>query len=185
MADRPPEQVGRGVGVELVEDSGQLQADQREEDRVERERDDLPRRLAHQPHLGRRQLGCVPAHVDPHRHCRDHGRDADQLSRDVGEIAREQGNRHLCGREVEPPSHLAHDPADGEADRHAAEDVEHERHSRLPERERAADRCDDRDAVRDERGPVVDEALALDDRDDPPRHAEAMHDRRRRDRVGR
>ncbi len=107
---RPPEQVGGRVGIELVEDSGQLQPDQPEEDRVERERDDLPRRLAHQPDLGRRQLGRVPADVDPDRHGRDHRRDADQLGRDVGEIAREQGDRHLGGREVEPAAHLAHDP---------------------------------------------------------------------------
>ena len=49
--------------------------------------------------------------------------------------------------------------------------------------EGAADRGDDRRGRRRGRA-VVDEALALDDRDDSTRHAEPLHDRRRRDRVG-
>ena len=56
---------------------------------------------------------------------------------------------------------------------------------RLAERERSTHGGGDRDAVRDQRGGVVDQALALHDRDDPARHADAPHDRRRRDRVGR
>ena len=52
------------------------------------------------------------------------------------------------------------------------------------EREAAADGGGHRDAVGDERGRVVDQALALDDVDDPPRHAEPAQDRRGGDRVG-
>ena len=42
----------------------------------------------------------------------------------------------------------------------------------------------DRDAIEHEPGPVVDEALALDDRDELPRDAEPARDRGRRERVG-
>ena len=53
------------------------------------------------------------------------------------------------------------------------------------ERERAGDDRSDGELEEDERGAVVDEALALDDRDRATRHAEPARDRRRGDRVGR
>ena len=55
----------------------------------------------------------------------------------------------------------------------------------LGQRERPGHGGDDRDPVRDERRRVVDEALALEDRDDPARDAEPLEDRRRGHGVGR
>ena len=53
------------------------------------------------------------------------------------------------------------------------------------ERERAGDDRSGRELEEDERGAVVDEALALDDRDRAARDSEPVRDRRRGDRVGR
>ena len=55
----------------------------------------------------------------------------------------------------------------------------------MPGRERPGHNRDDCDAQQDQRGPVVHEALALDDVDQPSRHPEPPSDRSRRDRVGR
>ena len=55
----------------------------------------------------------------------------------------------------------------------------------VPRRERSRHGGDDRRPQQHERGAVVDEALALDDVDQPPRHAEPPADRGRGDRVGR
>ena len=55
----------------------------------------------------------------------------------------------------------------------------------LPGREHAGDGGDDRGSQQHERRPVVDEALALDDVDEPSRHAEPLADRCGRDRIGR
>ena len=46
----------------------------------------------------------------------------------------------------------------------------------VPDRERPRDNCDDRRSVEDECGPVVHERLALDDRHEPARDAEAARD---------
>ena len=64
---------------------------------------------------------------------------------------------------------------------HAAD----EREPGVPEREAAGHDRRHGEAVGDERRPVVDQALALDDRDEPPRNAEPARDRARGDRVGR
>ena len=60
-----------------------------------------------------------------------------------------------------------------------------ERHARVERRERAEDDGRDGDAVEDEGRGVVDQALALQDRDDPAGHAQAAQHGRRRDGVRR
>ena len=80
---------------------------------------------------------------------------------------------------------LAKHESDGESDRHAARDVHDEMPGGVPEREAAGHHRSDGESIRDERGRVVDQALALDQCGEPPRDAEARGDRVRRDRVGR
>jgi hypothetical protein len=106
------------------------------------------------------------------------------LGRQVGREAREQRDRHLGRGVVDPLARLRDQPADHQADDDAAGDPAEELERRRPEGERAADRGRHRGAVDDERGAVVDQALALDDVDQPPRRAQPLHDRRGRDRVG-
>ena len=63
---------------------------------------------------------------------------------------------------------------------HAAHDRDHELEAGVEQRERPADGSGNGDPVGDQRGRVVDQALTLDQVDDPARGAEAAHDRRRR-----
>ena len=123
------------------------------------------------------------AHVDADGDRGQDGRDVRALGRQVGEVPREERDRDLERRVVEPPAQLADQPADAEADRDAAEHARHEREPGVHEREAAGHDGRDGEAVGDERRPVVDQALALDDRDEPPRHAEPARDRRRRHRI--
>ena len=58
-----------------------------------------------------------------------------------------------------------------QADDQAADAAGDELEARLPEREGAGDHGGDGEAVEDQRGPVVGEVLALDDRDQAPRRA--------------
>jgi len=88
------------------------------------------------------------------------------------------------GRVVDPSPHLAEDEADGESDCDAAGDVEQKAAGGAGEREAAGDDGGDGDPVGDEGGAVVDEALALDEGDQPAREAEPLGDRARGSRVG-
>ena len=132
-----------------------------------------------------RQLGRVPAHVDADRHGCQHAGDPDRRRGQVREVAGEQCDRDLGRRVVDATADLAHDVADRETDGDAADHVHDEAPGRTPERERARDRGGDGGLVDDERDAVVDEALALDDRDDAPRRADTSGDLGRRERVGR
>ena len=176
---------GRGGAGERVHDPPQLQADEDEEQRVDDEDEDLPESVPGEPRALGRQLGCVPAHVDADRDGGQHAGDAGGGRRKIREVAAEHGDRHLDRRVVDTAAHLPHDPADPEPDRDPAGDVQDDPARRVEQRERSADGRADRGLVEHERGSVVDEALALDDRDDPPRRAQARRDLGRRERVGR
>jgi hypothetical protein len=88
------------------------------------------------------------------------------------------------GGVVQPPADPAqHDPRE-QPDRDAAHAGEHEPRRRPRPRERPGHHRRGREAVDRQRRPVVREVLALDDRHDPARHAEAPDDLRGRDGVG-
>ena len=127
----------------------------------------------------------MPAHVDPDRDGREHARDAERLRRQVAEVAAEESDRDLDRRVVEPLAQLADQVADHEADADAAEHDEHEVPARVEEREGAGDHRGDGEAVGDERGAVVDQALALDQRDQARRQPEPLGDRAGGGRIGR
>ena len=87
------------------------------------------------------------------------------LGRHVGRVAAEQRDRDLHRRVVEPPADLGDHPADGEPDRDPAGRAEHELAARPPRSENVPPTAPTADAVEHQRGAVVDQALALDDRD--------------------
>jgi len=97
---------------------------------------------------------------------------SDQRDRDD-----ERGVRDAFGHSVEQKT-------EGQADHDAAEQCEDEGAGRIGERERADRGGDDSEAVDHQRRCVVDQTLALEDRDDAPRHSEALEDGRCGDRVG-
>ena len=179
------EQRARRIAVDPVEDARQLQPDEDEQRRVEQELDDLPDRVALDPGGWRRQHRRQAAHVDADGHGGEHAGDADRLRRQIGEVAAEQGDRHLDRRGVDAPPGERDDGADDDADRDAAENDDDELTARLEEAEGPGDDSGDGELVGDERGAVIDQRLAFDDRDDPPRDPEAAGDGRGRDGVGR
>ena len=81
-ADGDVRRVGdqRAGDVQPVEDAVQLQADEREEQRVDEEDEDLPERVAGKPRLDVRQLRRVPAHVDADRDGGEHAGDAERAA---------------------------------------------------------------------------------------------------------
>ena len=167
-----------------VEDRRQLETDEREERRVQDEEDDLPDRLALEPRLRRRQLGRVPAHVDPDRDRRKHAGDVQRVRGEIREVPAEDRDRDLDRRVVEPAADLPDDEAGRQADEDSADDVEDEASRGRGEREAAGDDGDDRHAVDDQGGAVVHEALALDEGDQPPRKPQPLGDRGGGGRVG-
>ena len=170
--------------ADAVHHAGQLQPDEHEERGVEDEDEDLPHREGLDAGRRRDELGRVPPQVDPRRHGGEDGRDAQRLGRQIGEVRRHQRDRDLGRRVVERLAHPGDDEADREPDRHADDRVEHEAPAGLGQREAAADHGGDGELVGDERGRVVEQRLALDDRQIAPRRAHARGDGRRRDRVG-
>jgi len=144
---------------------------------------DLPHGLPLEPCLRGRQLGRVPAHVDPHGDRRENPGDPESLGGQVAEVPAEQGNRDLDRWVVELPPQPADQVADREPDRDPAHDVQHEAAGCGREREAPGHDRRDGEPVRDQRGAVVDEALAFDQRDQPAWQAEPQRDRRGRGRV--
>src|SRR5439155_22614518 len=169
---------------ERVEDVVQLQPDEAEEEGVDDEGEDLPERGAVEARLEGGRLGRAPAHVHADRDDGEHARDVERGRGQVGEVAGEQGDRYLDRRVVEPAPDGGDQEADDQPNRDPTGRSPDEAQPGVPDREAAGDDGDDRDPVEDERRSVVDEALALGDRDDPPRAAEAPRDRRRGERIG-
>ncbi len=178
------DQLAERTVVEALDDQRKLEADEHEERRVEEEDQDLPDGVSLDPGGRGRQLGGEATHVDADGHRGEDARDADRLSREIREVGGGQGDRDLDGRVVEPAPDRGDDRADADADRDAADRADHELAACLEQAEAAGHDGGDRELVRDQRRAVVDEALALDDRDDPVRDTELAPDGGRRDRVG-
>ena len=179
------EQLGPRVLREAVEDDRELQADEHEEQRVGDEDEDLPDRGAREARLHLKDARGVPAEIEAGAHRGEDARDAGRLSRQVGEVAREQRDRDRRRRARDPADRLRHQVADDETDDDPRDDPDHEARAGLEEAERPGEHGRDRELVGDERGRVVDEALPLDDRHDAPRDAHLPRDRCRRERIGR
>ena len=106
------------------------------------------------------------------------------LGGQVGRVGGGERDRDLDRRVVEPLADLGDRPADGQPDGDPTDGAEDEVGAGVQEGEAAADDRGHRGGVEDEGGAVVDQALALDDRDDLARGAVAPGDRGRGDRVG-
>src|SRR5204863_4007065 len=110
---------------------------------------------------------------------RDHGgedaRDAERLRWEVRGVWREQRDGDLDGRVFDSGAHPHRDPAHDESDQDAAESNEDEARQRSKHRNGGSrgGGADGR-AIDRECGPVVEEALALEDADDPARNGETL-----------
>ena len=132
---RVADQLAGRVGVEPVGDHRQLQPDQDEQRGVEEEDEDLPDREALQARLRRDQLGRPPAEVDAGGDGRQHAREAELVGRDEGRVGREQRDRDLGRRVVEPAPDLGDHEADDQPDRDPAGGRSHELEPRVERRE--------------------------------------------------
>jgi hypothetical protein len=142
---------------QLVEDPRELESHQREHERVENERQDLPDGDSSQPRLHRGQLGRAPAEIGTGRHDGDDPGRIDRVRGDEGEVAGHEPDRHLDRRVVHAPPHGRHDEADDEADADAAHHRPEKVPRGTPEREGTRHRGDNGHSEEDQSRPVVHE----------------------------
>ena len=182
---RVADQLAGRIGVEAIRYHRQLQPDQDEQRGVEEEDEDLPDGKALQARLRRDQLGAPPAQVDAGGDGRQHAREAELVGGDEGGVGRQQRDRDLGRRVVDPAPDLGDQESDHQPDRDPAGGRSHELEPRVERREAPAHRGGHGHPVGHERGRVVHEALALDDVHEPARGADLAHDRRGGHRIGR
>ncbi len=158
------------------DDVRQLQPDEQEHRVLEQERDGSPvgllghprrRRLQHRRLVPEQQAG----HDD-----REHAAGMDRLGGEVGEEGRDEGQRGVQHRVLDVATHDREHGGDAQPDEKAATDGQREVAQDLPHAHGRGD-GHDRGPQRDQGGGVVDQALALEDRDDPSGHAHAARDR--------
>ncbi len=174
----------RDHGRQLADDRAQVEAEQHEQRRLEQEDQRAPEHRAADPRGGlEHALGPGPE-VDAGHHGGEHARHVQLLGRDVGDERRDQRDQDLQAGIADvvpdPPDHHRDDESVGDP----AGDHLEQPQQRVLDRERVRDRLD-RQAERGQRDRVVDQALALEDGDDPGRRAEPGHHRGGRHRVGR
>ena len=166
------------------DDGGELQPDQREHDRLQDGVARPPHRLLLQPG-GVAALRGLVAQVEPGDDDREHAGGVRQLADQVHPERHDEPERALDVGVVEPGADQVHHPADRQPDRRAADRGEQEHPEPLEDRDPAARRHRDEHAEQRQRGGVVDEALAAQDRHEPPRQPEPPPDGQRRHRVRR
>ena len=130
---------------------------------------------------GEASSGRPPAEVDAGGDRRQHAREAQLVRGNEGRVGREQRDRDLGRRVVDPAPDLRDHEAHRQPDRDPAGRRAHELEPRVERREAPTHRSGHGHPVGDQRGRVVDEALALDDVDEPARRADLAHDRGRGD----
>ena len=173
---RQPDDLDRWSVPETFEDRRQLQPDQDEEETIEDEPDHLPGRQPQEP-AARRQDRPEPT-ADDEAGCdrREHPRQAESIRREVGRERDDHGDQDLDRWVVEAAQDLARDATDDGADDDPAGSRDHEPDQGFREDEGATDRRDHCRAVGDERGRIVEQGLALDERPDDPRRPEPAED---------
>jgi hypothetical protein len=177
--------------AKAVQDHRQLEPDQDKRQPGEQKDDHVPHGPALQPRGGGHDRGAEPADVDPGGHRRQHpgeerlAPEPEQLVPDeVGHLLRrqvrrerrEQGDDDLDRRVVERREGLDDDPPHRQADGDAPDGHHHELQARPPDGKGGPGRHAGRDPVSHDARRVVDEALALEQRDDPARHPEPLRD---------
>ena len=187
-ATAEPDELAGAVGREVVQDDGQLQSDEHEHEAVDEEVDDRTRRRCRcsRPSGDSDARGAPPGD-EPGGHGREHPADADGLGRRGTPRSGAMSERTISsvGSPVRRQA-AGHEDADDDADERSPPTPTTTNDTLASSgRERAGDDRRDGDAVGDQRRRVVDQALALEDRDDPARDAEPAQDRGRRHGVGR
>ena len=162
----------------------QLQPDQHEDEAVEDEPDHLPGRQPQDPAAGSQDRAQPAADDEAGRDRREHARQAESIGREIGRERDDDRDQDLDRRVVEPPKDLARDTTDDDADGDPADRGDDEPGQRFGEDEAGAD-GEHRGPIGDQRGRVVEQRLAFDERPDDPRRPESAEDRRGRQRVGR
>ena len=108
--------------------------------------------------------------IDASGNARQHGRHMDRLSGHPRQIRRSDREQRLGEGILRPPDDAHDAPRDQNANERADGCIDEEADDRLAEAEHAGDGSNDRGPVQHERGRVIDEALALENDDDPSRY---------------
>ena len=163
-----------------------LEPDGEKHDAVQKEDQALPDRAAGEARFGAHDLRRPPADEESRGHRGQDAGDTERFRREVRRVGREQRDGDLDGRIGDASTYPHRDPAHDESDEDAAERHKYEARER-PDHGNGRGRRSraDRRPVDRERGRVIEEALALEDADDPARDREPLRYRGRRHRVGR
>ncbi len=183
---------GYAAVLDVAEDPARLQTDQQEHHVLEQELDRAPVQPLRDPGGRGLQDRRLVAQQQAGDHHREHSGAVDLLGRHVGDERRDQRDAGVDDRVGHAAAHTADDEEQQQADGHAPgggeqevqADVEHG--DLVAERDGGA-RAPDRDGGPQghQGGRVVEQRLALQDRDDPARDADAAGDRGRRHGVRR
>ena len=162
-----------------------LQPDEEEHRVLEQELDGGPVAALHHPRRRRLDDVRLVAEQQPGDHHRQHPRGVDLLGDEVhGERAQQRHGR-VGDDVVDVPAELGEQDRRDDARRRTPPTADSRKSPATSSSGDGADDRGDRRAQAHDRGRVVDEALALQDRHDPPRHADPAGDRGGRDRVRR
>ncbi len=175
----------RPAGAGLLQDGGQLQPDQSEGDAGDEDLDDLPEGVADQPVSDLVGVGRPLGQVERADHDGEHAGAVDLLREGVRGERHQQVERDLLGGVLQHPGELAVEPAEADADDHREHGGEDEAQHRVLGREVAADDGVDGQRVDHDRRDVVEQALALQYRDQPARQSDGPGDGDGGHRVGR
>ena len=185
-ATATPEHELPGVICERVRgDVVQLQADDQEQHRVRDEDERVPEAGDLPAACGRHDARCHAAGVHAGGHHGQHARQLEILRREVGEKRQHQRDRALQLRVLDAAPHRNGEPAGDESECDRTESDDHEVHRSIRHRELARRDGRQRRRVDHERGGVVEQAFAVDDRDDVARQSKALQHGDRRQLVGR
>jgi hypothetical protein len=172
-----PDQLRQAVRAEPVQDIRQLEPHQHEDEALEKELNHGPGPLGLHPRGGAGEARSPTAEVEAHGHRRQHARQPKLVGGDVGQERREQRDGVLDDRKGRAAPDLSDQPAHAQADDHAARAGDQELERRPGGGEGAGHHRRHADAVRHQRCGVVDQSLALEQRDHVARRAQAAEDR--------
>ena len=162
-----------------------MQADEDEDQAVEAEGDDVGDRIADEPGARAQHFGGMPAAEQPRREHRHDPGSVDGIGGQIGGEGQDDAPDRLEIGVAQQAVDEFEQRGDDEPDQRAPRRDEQELHHRRRDREAPGRDRLHREGEQHERGRVVDDALAFDQRHHPARRAEPAHDRDRRGRVGR
>ena len=168
-----------------LDDRAGLETDEQEDGVLQDEGDRPPVQPLGDPRLRRLQDRRLVTQQQAGHDDGDHARRVHLLGGDVRRERDHQGEAAVEHRVGQVPAELGDDEEEDEADHHASAGGKHEVEADVDDVEPAALGDRQRGAERDQRGRVVEQGLALEDRHDPPGQPDPAADRGRRHRVRR